>query len=259
MSDPSAQNYFKIETQRQNQIDKFVLDFHQKEKDLYQTERNKHAKPPKFSVGDVVLLRNLAPPRQGEMPLKYLAPYKHNLYIVHYVRDLLCVLFNPVSGVFLYHNTQHIKLYRPRRGDIFDKLRPDLRKIIGAPFDPYSRKTRAELIEYIQTLRMTDTDDSDGPLPPSLPPSIEPEPLPPDSSPPPPPILSLPLDEFYDTSSEVSTSPDLADFDSPASNYQGPPPLFDPPAPTPVGPIIPPTQPRTVLTRLKTALRSFRK
>ena len=106
-----------------------------------------------------------------------------------------------------------------------------MRKIIGAPFDPSSRKTRADLIDYIQTLCMTD--DSDDPLPPSLPPSLEPVFLPPESPPPPPPILSLPIDEFYDTSSEVSTSPDLADFDSPALNYIGPPPLFDPPAPAP--------------------------
>ena len=116
------------------------------------------------------------------MPLKYLAPYKHNLYVVHYVRDLLFVLFNPVSGAFLYHNTMHIKLYRPR-GDIIDKLRPDLRKIIGAPFDPSSRKTRADLIDYIKTLCMTD--NSDDPLPPSPPPSLEPVSLPPVSQPPP--------------------------------------------------------------------------
>ena len=194
------------------------------------------------------------------MPLKYLAHYKHNLYVVHYVRDLLCVLFNPVSGVFLYHNTMHIKLYRPR-GDVFDKLRPDLRKIIGAPFDPSSRKTRADLIDYIKTLCMTD--DSDDTLPPSLPPSLEPVSLPPESPPPPPPILSLPIDEFYDTSSEVSTSPDLADFDSPALNYTGPPPLFNPPTPVPADLPTPTpsvlTSLRAVSSRLKLALRGFGK
>ena len=107
ISHPTAQNYFKIETQRQKQIEKFVLDFHKKEKYLYQADRNKNSRPPKFS---------------------------------------------------------------------------DLQKIIGAPFDPSSSKTRADLIDYIKTLSMTH--DSDAILPPSLPPSLEFMSLLPESPPP---------------------------------------------------------------------------
>ena len=153
ISDPSAQQFFSLEEEKLKQLETFVLDFQKKENLLYQTERNKFARAPNFHVGDVVLLKNLSPPRKNEMPLKYLAPYKNNLYLVHHIKDLLCVLYDPVSGRILYHNTTNVKKYHPR-GDLFAKLSPDLQRMMGSPFDPTSQKTRAKLISYLNDLQM---------------------------------------------------------------------------------------------------------
>ena len=60
MADPSAREYFLLEEQKLAQIDKFVTEFHKKENEVYQKERNKHARTPTFNVGDVVLLKNLS-------------------------------------------------------------------------------------------------------------------------------------------------------------------------------------------------------
>ena len=199
------------------------------------------------------------------MPLKYLAPYRKTLYLVHFVKNLLCILFDPLTGNLIYQNTQYIKKYRPR-GPIFAQLNPKLQKLMGTPFDPSSRQTRAELISYLNDLKFNE---------PSIPsnPSASPPPSPPPSLPPPvsPPIqpsqpfLTFPDDEFYNESSSSSSGSvqSKSEILSPPLHRRNigtndsPPSSVAKPEQTLIS-----VQPRktnsTVITRLKSALRNFK-
>ncbi len=44
----------------------------------FQDAHNKKARDPSFVARDLVLFKNMTPPKAGEMPLKYLSPYKKN-------------------------------------------------------------------------------------------------------------------------------------------------------------------------------------
>jgi hypothetical protein len=94
----------------------------------------------------------MTPPKQGEMPLKYLSPYKKMIYIVKFVSQSFCVLINPLNGSILYQNSRFLKLYRPR-GPIFDELSAELQIIMGSKFDPYNYKGNKALIKFIENMQ----------------------------------------------------------------------------------------------------------
>ena len=97
------------------------------------------------------MLKNLTPPKQGELPLKYRSPYKPILFLVHFVNGQLCVLYNPKTGQTSYQHARFIKKYKPR-GEIFNDLQADLKLIMGEPFNLSDYKTQKQLLEYMEKL-----------------------------------------------------------------------------------------------------------
>ena len=76
----------------------------------FQDAHNKKARDPSFVARDLVLFKNMTPPKAGEMPLKYLSPYKKMIFIVKFVSEAFCVLINPVTGSVLYQNSRFEKI-----------------------------------------------------------------------------------------------------------------------------------------------------
>ena len=141
-----------LEKEKIEELDIFISKFQRKQNDDFQQEHNKNSRNPKFVAGDLVLLKNMTPPKQGEMPLKYLSPYKKMIYIVKFVSQSFCVLINPLNGSILYQNSRFLKLYRPR-GPIFDELSAELQIIMGSKFDPYNYKGNKALIKFIENMQ----------------------------------------------------------------------------------------------------------
>ena len=152
IKDPSARDYFMLEKEKIEELDIFISKFQRKQNDDFQQEHNKKSREPNFVAGDLVLLKNMTPPKQGEMPLKYLSPYKKMIYIVKFVSQSFCVLINPLNGSILYQNSRFLKLYRPR-GPIFDELSAELQIIMGSKFDPYNYKGNKALIKFIENMQ----------------------------------------------------------------------------------------------------------
>ena len=149
IKDPSARDYFMLEKQKIEELDIFISRFQRKQNDDFQNEHNLKSREPNFVAGDLVLLKNMTPPKQGEMPLKYLSPYKKMLYIVKFVSQAFCILINPVNGSILYQNSRFLKKYRPR-GPLFDQLSDEMKQIMGDEFDPHNYKGNKNLIELIK-------------------------------------------------------------------------------------------------------------
>ena len=140
-----------VEKQKIEEMDKFIIKFQSLQNLAYQKEHNAKARKPNFVAGDIVLLKNLTPPKQGELPLKYKSPYKPILFLVHFVNGQLCVLYNPKTGQTLYQHARFIKKYKPR-GEIFNDLQADLKLIMGEPFNLSDYKTQKQLLEYMDKL-----------------------------------------------------------------------------------------------------------
>ena len=104
IKDPSQKEYFMVEKQKIEEMDKFIIKFQSLQNLAYQKEHNAKARKPNFVAGDLVVLKNLTPPKQGELPLKYKSPYKPILFLVHFVNIQLCILYNPKTGQTLYQN-----------------------------------------------------------------------------------------------------------------------------------------------------------
>ena len=64
---------------------------------------NVHLHPSSLKVGDLCVLRDNAAP-----------PYLPIIYIVRHVKDLLCVLEDPLTGNISYQNVRFVKKYKSR-------------------------------------------------------------------------------------------------------------------------------------------------
>ena len=151
IKDPTQKEYFMVEKQKIEEMDKFIIKFQSLQNLAYQRLHNSKARKPNFVAGDIVLLKNLTPPKQGELPLKYRSPYKPILFLVHFVNGQLCVLYNPKTGQTSYQHARFIKKYKPR-GEIFNDLQADLKLIMGEPFNLSDYKTQKQLLEYMEKL-----------------------------------------------------------------------------------------------------------
>ena len=102
----------------------------------------------------------MSPPRAGALPKKYYAPYKDVVYILRFVKDMLAVLEDPLTGNILYQNVRFVKRYKSR-DEVFRELSPELQKVLGTPFNPLNFKSRRELIDFLSTNQLTgDHEDS---------------------------------------------------------------------------------------------------
>ena len=69
------------------------------------------------------------------------------------MKDLLCVLEDPLTGNIIYQNVRYVKKYK-NRDDVFKELSPDLQKIVGYPFNPLNFSSRRELIDFLARDRL---------------------------------------------------------------------------------------------------------
>ena len=160
ISDPSAAEYFQKSKQEIEKLDQFVEKFLSEQNALYISKMNKNARPSILKPGDLCLLRDNVPPRAGALPKKYYAPYKDVVYILRFVKDMLAVLEDPLTGNILYQNVRFVKRYKSR-DEVFRELSPELQKVLGTPFNPLNFKSRRELIDFLSTNQLTgDHEDS---------------------------------------------------------------------------------------------------
>ena len=160
ISDPSAAEYFQKSKQEIEKLDQFVEKFLSEQNALYISKMNKNARPSILKPGDLCLLRDNVPPRAGALPKKYYAPYKDVVYILRFVKDMLAVLEDPLTGNILYQNVRFVKRYKSR-DEVFRELSPELQKVLGTPFNPLNFKSRRELIDFLATNQLTgDHEDS---------------------------------------------------------------------------------------------------
>ena len=232
IKDPSARDYFMIEKEKIEELDIFIAKIQKKQNLDFQDAHNKKSREPNFVAGDLVLLKNMTPPKAGEMPLKYLSPYKKMIFIVKFVSEAFCVLINPVTGSVLYQNSRYLKKYRPR-GPLFDELSAELKNIMGSEFDPHNYKGNQNLVEFIKKMQF----DNNAPVPSSAS-AISENDSPDNISPPTPPPALAPsahsakinnelldeiTDEFYSSiasmpQASISTHSDIQTYVAPRKN-----------------------------------------
>ncbi len=104
IKDPTAKSQLLLEKEQIKKTDEFVIKYLKKQNEVYHENFNKNTKTPQFKVGDMVLLKHLTPPAQGQLPQKYKSPYKKQLYIVKFTSDNLTVLLDPITGNVSYQN-----------------------------------------------------------------------------------------------------------------------------------------------------------
>ena len=154
IKDPTGREHFMLEKENIEALDTHIKDFQFRQTKHYHENHNLTSRTPNFSAGDLVLLKNMRPPQQGEMPLKYLSPYKHVLFIVKHVSEGFTVLLNPLDGSIKYMHSRFIKKYRAR-GPIFEELNKELKDIMGDNFDPHNYGSRNKLVELMSKIKQT--------------------------------------------------------------------------------------------------------
>ena len=162
ISDPSADEHFQKSKQDIEKLDKFVAKFLADQNALYISKMNKNTRPSIFKPGDLCLLRDNVPPRAGALPKKYFAPYKNEIYILRFVKDLLAVLEDPLTGNVIYQNVKFVKRYKSR-DEVFRELSPELQKVLGKPFNPLNFKSRRDLIDFLSENQLIDDQDHQDP------------------------------------------------------------------------------------------------
>ena len=155
VNDPTAADYFQSSKDEIERLQKFVAEFLARKNEEYIKKMNVHSHPSSLKVGDLCVLRDNAAPRAGDLPKKYFPPYLPIIYIVRHVKDLLCVLEDPLTGNISYQNVRFVKKYKSR-DSIFMELSPELQKVVGYPFNPLNFSTRRQLLDFLAANRLTD-------------------------------------------------------------------------------------------------------
>ena len=151
--DPTADHHFQKSKDEIEKLDDFVSKFLAQKNKEYIKKMNVNTRPSSLKIGDLCILKDNVPPQAGDLPKKYFPPFKNTIYIVRLVKDLLCVLEDPLTGNIIYQNVRYVKKYT-NRDDVFKELSPDLQKIVGYPFNPLNFSSRRELIDFLARDRL---------------------------------------------------------------------------------------------------------
>ena len=155
VNDPSAADYFQENKDEIEKMQKFVAEFLAMKNKEYIEKMNINSHPSSLKVGDLCILRDNAAPRAGDLPKKYFPPYLPIIYLVRHVKDLLCVLEDPLTGNVIYQNVRFVKKYKSRDA-IFLELNKELQEVIGYPFNPLNFSSRKQLLDFLAANRLTD-------------------------------------------------------------------------------------------------------
>ena len=151
IKDPTAKSQLLLEKEQIKKTDEFVIKYLKKQNEVYHENFNKNTKTPQFKVGDMVLLKHLTPPAQGQLPQKYKSPYKKQLYIVKFTSDNLTVLLDPITGNVSYQNSKHLKLYKERK-DIYKDLDPEFQQLMGEYFKSNDLNSKSKLEDFLKNI-----------------------------------------------------------------------------------------------------------
>ena len=158
--DPTSDHHFQKSKDEIEKLDDFVSKFLAQKNKEYISKMNINTRPSLLKIGDLCILKDNVPPQAGDLPKKYFPPFKNIIYIVRLVKDLLCVLEDPLTGNIIYQNVRYVKKYKTR-DDVFKELSPELQKVVGYPFNPLSFSSRKELIEFLAKDRLDSVSEQD--------------------------------------------------------------------------------------------------
>ena len=148
LADETAESLFVKSQEDIQKLEKFVGEYLTKMNLTHIEKMNKNTRPSPIKIGDLVLLKDMAPPAAGRSPKKYHNSYKDTLFIVRFIKDQLAILEDPRTYQTTFQNVRYIKLYKNREA-IFQELSPELKNVMGYPFNRLHDKSRQKLIDFM--------------------------------------------------------------------------------------------------------------
>ena len=146
LTDQEIDQQYKEDLKETQRVERIIKEHLRLQKKRFMDEHNLKARKPTIHIGDLALIKDLVPPRPGEIAKKHKPAYKPELYIVRFVKDFLCVLENVETGATIYFSTHYVKKYEPR-SEIFNLLTTEQQNIMGQAFKRLDMSTREKLLK----------------------------------------------------------------------------------------------------------------
>ena len=119
-------------------------------KEEHAKKHNAKARTLNLQVGDIVLYRDMQPPKALERAKKTLNPYHNRLYLLKYLKGTKATIEDLVSGTHHTVFSHHLKKYLSRP-EYFQDLPLDIQRQMGSSFNiNFNIDTRSKILKTLQ-------------------------------------------------------------------------------------------------------------